>query len=74
MDLNEAMREVLGEGVVSQNRLNIERQDKMIGEWKNVLKNVVGSSHKSILSAAAKPAGKTSAQSEPKRFTIHKSC
>ncbi len=73
MDLNEAMREVLGEGVVSQNRLNIERQDKMIGEWKNVLKNVVGSSHKSILSAAAKP-GKTSVQSEPKRFTIHKSC
>ena len=67
MDLNEAMREVLGEGVVSQNRLNIERQDKMIGEWKNVLKNVVGLSHQSILSAAAKP-GKTSSQSEPKRF------
>lgn len=43
IDLNEAMREVLVDGsglVKSQNQINMDRESQMIGQWKNILKNV----------------------------------
>ena len=40
------MREVLGDGgiAMSQNRLNMDRENKLIGQWKTVLKSAAAGS------------------------------
>lgn len=48
MDLNMEVREVLGDGgiAMSQNRLNMDRENQLIGQWKNVLKSAAASNDK----------------------------
>ena len=42
------MREVLGDGgiAMSQNRLNMDRENQLIGQWKNVLKSAAATNDK----------------------------
>ena len=57
VDLNMEMREVLGDGgiAMSQNRLNMDRENQLIGQWKNVLKSAAATSNNNSRGAFLNP-------------------
>lgn len=78
LDVNQEIRNQLGEGgLVSQNQINIDRENQMIGQWKQLFKksssgSLVGSQQPLATSPGNKPIGKLFPESGGDRPSILK--